>query len=293
MSNPGAPARRSLVLIGGMYASHVEKITGWLLRQGARVPGSNIDNDGFALDARLETVEIAAALETFLLSVGSAWIDARPLPNSVFQSAAAEQCRHQLIDIFQREPWAEAPLVVGDPKTCRLMPIWRDVAARLGLTPFIIIPFRDPAAVVSDLRHSVNLPDFFASTAWLTHMLWCERDTRGLRRIFVDADAWPMESRRLQRVLEDTPIGLMSPREEPGPWEEWQSDPTWRSATTPPSHDPRCSAEIVRDTYRWLCAASRDRSPPLGEIDEIAQTLIGALELFDFYLGPRLTPVVQ
>ncbi len=81
-----------------------------------------------------ESRPIMRAHEKLLDSLGIAWTDPDPVPQSWFRSPIAERYESWLADLLKDE-YGDAPLfVVKDPRICRLVPLWQKALTRSGAT---------------------------------------------------------------------------------------------------------------------------------------------------------------
>ena len=94
---------------------------------------------------------------------------------------------------------------VKDPRACRLVPLWLDVAARAGARPAALLVVRHPDEVAASLEKRGGMSRARAHLLWTIHLLEAERDSRGIPRAFVSYDAlladWRSELERLGDVL--------------------------------------------------------------------------------------------
>lgn len=104
--------------------------------------------------------------------------------------------QNQLISIVRSE-LAQAKGLWGfkDPRTCRLLPLWKQIFAELNLEPLYVLAVRDPSVVVESLLKLYPLDPLHAELVWMLHYLDAIRDTEGELRIIVDYDRWFTEPR--------------------------------------------------------------------------------------------------
>jgi glycosyltransferase involved in cell wall biosynthesis/SAM-dependent methyltransferase len=95
-----------------------------------------------------------------------------------------------------------------DPRTCRTLPFWKDVLARMGVAPFYLITFRNPLNVAKSLEKRDGMPRERAYYLWLLHTLSAIRNTEGEKRVFVDYDDLIADPRR---VLENVSAMIGDP----------------------------------------------------------------------------------
>jgi len=108
----------------------------------------------------------------------------------------------QLISIVHDEI-AQAKGIWGfkDPRTCRLLPLWKQIFAELNLEPLYVLAVRDPSVVVESLLKLYPLDPLHAELVWMLHYLDAIRDTEGELRIIVDYDRWFTEPREQAQAV--------------------------------------------------------------------------------------------
>src|ERR1700731_2068994 len=124
-------SRRVCILVLGMHRSGTSALAGALGAMGGQLPkraaGPRIDNpNGF-----FEPIEIILTHDRLLAAAGTSWSDFDAIPSEWFGSQEAERFADEL-EAALRIDYADAPLfVVKDPRICRLVPLWRQVLARV------------------------------------------------------------------------------------------------------------------------------------------------------------------
>jgi hypothetical protein len=117
--------------------------------------------------------------------------DARPSAWAATAAVAAASRTINALTGFLEEQYAIADhLVIKDPRLSWFLPLWRRCASELGIAPRVVTMLRHPAAVVeSKGRHYGHWQGNVGRTAgWLNTMLFTERATRDLPRVFVRYD---------------------------------------------------------------------------------------------------------
>jgi hypothetical protein len=77
-----------------------------------------------------------------------------------------------------------------DPRTCRLLPIWKQIFTELDLEPLYVLAIRSPAVVVESLLKLYPLDALHGELVWLLYYLDAIRDAGEELRIVVDYDRW-------------------------------------------------------------------------------------------------------
>src|SRR4051794_14929163 len=143
---------RWAIIVAGMHRSGTSAVTRVLSLLGAELPRNLMepvagDNELGFWGARA----ITQAHEKLLESLGLAWTDLDPVPQSWFRSPVAERYEYWLVDLLKAE-YGDAPLfVVKDPRICRLVPLWQKALTRTGAITRFVIPVRNPLEVAGSL----------------------------------------------------------------------------------------------------------------------------------------------
>lgn len=183
-----APERMAppLVLVLGMHRSGTSALAGLLVRLGGEGPRDAIGGNAGNPRGHFEPRRIVALHDALLSLDGQAWSDWSRLDISKFRSDRAERWMDRLAAIMRIDFTGERPMIVKDPRICRMVPLWRGVAARLGVGLRVVLAYRHPAEVVASLARRDAMPQDAAALAWLRHVLDAERETRDLPRVVVD-----------------------------------------------------------------------------------------------------------
>jgi hypothetical protein len=99
--------------------------------------------------------------------------------------------KDKLISIVRTEI-AAAKRIWGfkDPRTCRLLPLWKEIFEELDLEPLYLLAVRDPAVVADSLVKRDGLDPLHSELIWLLHNLDAIRDAGSELRAVVDYDRW-------------------------------------------------------------------------------------------------------
>ncbi|MGE0717899.1 MAG: hypothetical protein AB7P02_20805 [Alphaproteobacteria bacterium] len=190
---PGAPRRAVVVL--GMHRSGTSLLASLLQTLGVDLGGDLLldrrpDNE----NGYWEHAGIAAAQEALLDRLGRRWYGPEgllPLPAGWWRLPEVAPCRRELAAIVDRET-AAAVGVWGfkDPRTVRLLPLWSEIFAALGVTPTYVLALRDPAAVAASLARRDAMSPAAAQLLWLQHTLDAFRHAGDRIAAVVDYDDW-------------------------------------------------------------------------------------------------------
>ncbi|KQP35025.1 sulfotransferase family protein [Methylobacterium sp. Leaf100] len=203
--------RRTLVLVIGMHRSGTSTVAGALGVLGATMPAKGLGLSDDNPKGHFEPKEIVALHDRVLASAGMHWWDWDRFPDAWYDSPAAQEFIDELVDIVRAE-FGDAPVfVVKDPRTCKLMPLWRRVAAILDLDAVAVLPFRHPDEVARSLHARDGFPLPNTLMTWLRYVLEAERESRGMRRVFLRYEDLLADGRSVMRRVVET-LQLPLPR---------------------------------------------------------------------------------
>ena len=176
-------------------------LLGAYLGEEVKVSGRGPDNPkGF-----WEHSEINALQGRLLARLDRTWDTAAPLPDQWHWSEAARPFRDEfkrlvVTDFASRSLWAWK-----DPRTCLLMPMWRDVLEELETRLLCIFVVRNPVNVTNSLIKRDPIAFNKGLGVWFNYYITALKDTAGLPTVFLNYDrflaSWESELRRCTFVL--------------------------------------------------------------------------------------------
>jgi glycosyltransferase involved in cell wall biosynthesis len=139
-----------------------------------------------------EDADIVAAQEGLLHRLDRHWRSCTAtLPIGDWHGTAAIAGRGALRDLL-RQRLAVNPGLWGfkDPRTARLLPLWRQVFADAGVEPWYVISLRSPEATAASFAAKAEVPVSWAEALWRRTYLYILEGTAGQRRCLVDYAEW-------------------------------------------------------------------------------------------------------
>jgi hypothetical protein len=103
----------------------------------------------------------------------------------LFDAAEAADASVELANLLSQEFNAHAPLIIKDPRMCKLLPIWVEALDLLGWRSVAVLPLRHPLEVAASLQRRDALDEHHGLAMWMHHTLLAERATREMPRVFV------------------------------------------------------------------------------------------------------------
>jgi GT2 family glycosyltransferase len=144
-----------LILVLGMHRSGTSLLGGLLQALGVELPGPLIAADHHNPEGYFEWKEVVHLQEQLLIDLDRWWPSAQgvlPLPEGWQHHPATLAVRRQLRTLLLEErPHRHGPWAIKDPRTSRLLPLWLDLAAELGIPLRLLLAVRDPAEVACSL----------------------------------------------------------------------------------------------------------------------------------------------
>ena len=201
--------RRTLVLVIGMHRSGTSTVAGALGILGATMPVTGLGLSDDNPKGHFEPKEIVALHDRILASVGMHWWGWDKVPDAWYDTPNAQSFVDELVKIIRAEFGAAPLFVVKDPRTCKLLPLWRRATAILDLDVVAVLPFRHPDEVARSLHARDRFPLPNTLMAWLRYVLEAERESRDLRRVFLRYEDLLSDGRAvMQRVVESLRLNL-------------------------------------------------------------------------------------
>lgn len=211
------------LLVLGMHRSGTSAVTGLLDQLGIPVSGELLGAESYNEKGLFENKAVNLFHERLLAHLGSRWDDPMPVSNQFVETHAGQAFVAELADIIRIELLSVAPIfAVKDPRMCRFVRLWRAALSKAETEGRAIIPLRHPLNVAASLASRDQFPRAKSLLLWLDHTLSAERQTRDLKRSFIEYDtlvtdwrsvvdklaadldlAWPKEWARVERTIDE------------------------------------------------------------------------------------------
>lgn len=133
-----------------------------------------------------ESEQVVNIHEELLHDLDSSSADPLPLSDDWIDTAAARHARARLTDLIDHQ-FRDADLfVVKDPRIAKLMPLWTDLLAELGIEVAVVMTFRNPLEVAASLDERDQMPLASSLLLYFSSYLKAELASRQIPRCFVD-----------------------------------------------------------------------------------------------------------
>ena len=136
--------QNTAVIVLGMHRSGTSALAGMLdilgVQFGKSLLAPSADNPkGF-----WEHLEILDIHERLLAFLGSSWDDPRPLPASWWTDDQIQPFRADIVRVLRRDFERVPVWGLKEPRTCRLIPLWRNILRELGCRTCFVLIYRHP-----------------------------------------------------------------------------------------------------------------------------------------------------
>lgn len=275
------------LLVLGMHRSGTSAMTGALSRLGVRLSGDLMPGDQHNEAGYWESRQVNSLMEQLLHAAASRWHDWRPLDLSGVPADVIEAIGEK-IRLYIDSYGSGAPLFgVKDPRICRALPFWIDIFEKCGREPVAVIIVRHPLAVARSLAKRDGMPQDKGLLLWLRHLLDAERDSRSIRRVFVQYHDLLLDWRSVAAQIA-TSLAL----EWPTPIESAVVDveeflrPALRHWTAQDAElEAIAGASWFSELWSLLSACCNDQQRRDEAFDRIAAEFLAAARPFQSYFG--------
>jgi hypothetical protein len=186
MPEPSRQGARKCMLVLGMHRSGTSALARIVNLLGASLPKNVAGASGSNERGHWEPLRLVELHDELLAELNSRWDDWRSVDLTMLSAERFSHYQAEIVRIITEEFPSLELFVVKDPRICRLMPLWRNALAELRTEVRCVIPFRHPTEVARSLGLRTGLPHIWGYLLWLRHILEAERQTRDLRRSFVN-----------------------------------------------------------------------------------------------------------
>lgn len=192
MSSDNLRPQAPVVLVVGMHRSGTSALARVLDLAGLAMPGKLLAPNQDNPKGYWEPVDVVALNTQLLQRFDRHWSDPKPLDEDLWDRIDASDVG-RAVDILQAHGTDQQgqvrPLVIKDPRLCRVAPFWIEAAKRAGRTPLCLLASRHPENVYWSLHARERMSRDHALDLWLAYTLEAERGTRGHPRMVVHYDA--------------------------------------------------------------------------------------------------------
>lgn len=185
---PKMPRQVVVLVLGVPRSARTDAWAQALAALGMQLPKLSAIDDLDIAEA-LKVQPLVRAHGDFLAGLGRAWSSVHAFAAEDFSGENFDSLVDDLAEILDEAFEAGEPWVIAEPQLAFTLPAWRIVAERLDLDLRAIVPLAHPRDAAAALAGQGDLSIEHAYAIWTRFMLDAERRTRGLRRVFIAADA--------------------------------------------------------------------------------------------------------
>ena len=157
--------KRALIILG-MHRSGISALGGCIDRLGLNPEGRSPEGRGDEYSCH---EAIMVQHEIMLRNMGCRWDMVGNLPRGWHRGGAAKDAGEKISAIIDRCLSENRLLVVGDPRMCRLMPLWTDILAEKRIRPCFVLLVRHPYEVARSLEKQEGFDLLKGHLLWLVH----------------------------------------------------------------------------------------------------------------------------
>jgi hypothetical protein len=185
-------SRRPLVMVLGMHRSGTSLCANILARLGidmAEDPGISPANRR----GHWERPRINDLHDQILGGLGRGWSEAThhlPLPEDWLEDHRVRSARADLLAYLQPRFSQSPAFGIKDPRTARLLPLWRGLLRELGADPVYVVCVRDPSQVARSITARDHLARDQAAYRWLIYNAHLVHGLGGARVCIVPYEHW-------------------------------------------------------------------------------------------------------
>jgi hypothetical protein len=283
-SEPENPKKKQIVVVLGMHRSGTSLLTNLLHVLGVDLGEELLAGDAYNEMGHWENEGIYRIQNDLMNEIARDWGDygiAYPFPIDWTRLPNLQVYKDKLISIVTKEMAAAKGLWgFKDPRTCRLLPLWKQIFEELQLQPLYVLAVRDPAVVVDSLLKRDGLDPLHSELLWLLHTLDAVRDAGSELRLVVDYDRWFTATRDQSQALARA-LDLAWPADDAELMDRFNT--TIRSDLRRSQARRPSSLPFVAKTYEMLKQIAATGLAPdklaLRELESASDSLAAALEL--------------
>ncbi|WP_162163033.1 sulfotransferase family protein [Roseivivax marinus] len=209
-----AAQQRIALLVLGMHRSGTSVLSGVLSRLDCVMPATPIGAEPENPKGFYESRLVARLNDAILSSSDSAWTDWTAFSKDWYEGRGYERYLPKAVSLIETEFGGGSPIVLKDPRICRLVPFWLAALDRAGYAVRIVLTHRSSEEVRQSLSRRNNIDPAYGRLLWLRHVLDAEYDSRGLSRTFVGYDRllsdWRREISRVTEGIDPAPFQEMA-----------------------------------------------------------------------------------
>ena len=293
---------QSCIIVCGLHRSGTSALTRLINLLGADVADDLLPATADNSRGYWESQNVVAVHQRLLKSVAAAAqddpFDPVPMPSGWLMTDAAREAKRRLASIITDDFSDSRLFVVKDPRLARLLPLWIELLAELGIAPMVVIPFRNPLEVAASLAHRAQISLPKSLLLYLCAYLELELASRSVPRVFVRYDEllrdWRPFARHLSQI---SGLGVLPPSKGVAiEIERFLTTELYhhRSSREHMVRQPEVAPEIVEIFDSMSAAAeSGDEGALRGTFDAVRMAVDAATRLYQGFVSAELCQLRQ
>jgi len=135
-----------------------------------------------------ERLDVYYLQERLLSIMKRDWATAAPLTENWHKSEEVRSCKDELIEIVKVNFSGQPLWLWKDPRTCLLLPLWKDVLSELGIGLKVVFVVRNPIDVARSLEKRNGFTTDKGLGIWFNHTINALKGLEGLETVFLSYD---------------------------------------------------------------------------------------------------------
>jgi len=235
-----------------------------------------------------ERSDIYYLQERMLSALKREWATTAPLPENWHKADEIRLLKEDLVTLVKKNFSVQPLWAWKDPRSCLLLPLWRDVLAELGIGLKVVFVVRNPLDIARSLEKRNGFTPDKGMGIWLNYTLAALQGIEGLETIFLSYDLflddWETELKKCAAGL-----GIKWPADETGLRTKMASfvrrDLRHSASALDELHALKAPEPVIRlyDLLLELESGTGKSSTAAGRTTEVLyQEFLGYARLFDF-----------
>lgn len=204
------------LVVLGMHRSGTSALSGVLSLLGGQAPATLISPNEENPKGFFESRKVVRLNESLLQILGLTWDNWEEADFSYCNSKQQDMFREKASDVLELEFGSADPIILKDPRLCRLQTVWNEVLEKAQRTTAFIHIHRHPDEVAKSLYVRNDIAPGFGRLLWLRYVLEAESGSRGKNRAFTSYPLLLQDWRSVVAKLE-TSLMLQFPQR-PNSW---------------------------------------------------------------------------
>jgi len=152
-----------------------------------------------------ERMDIWSLQDRILSVMERDWTTTTPLPENWHTADKMQPYKDELVELVIGTFGGKSLWAWKDPRTCLLLPLWKDVLAELGFEQKVVFVIRNPLDVARSLEKRNGFPLHIGLSMWFNYTLAALKGVEGLETVFVSYDCflanWKTELKKCSEAL--------------------------------------------------------------------------------------------